>query len=88
MSEAQALKEHLDVLTAIRIIAPESASGTLDYCRQILTERYRAAAEREGRRNSCNMHNDCAAADESSMTAYSRKATHCSVEDCEDCFGK
>jgi hypothetical protein len=63
--------------------------------------------EREAERNMCNLHDDCAAADEKVKTAGGRPARvdgwangkyvkagelvmiafHCSIEDCEDCFG-
>jgi hypothetical protein len=57
--------------------------------------------------NTCNLHDDCAAADEQVRAEGGRRArndgwaggkyvkrgelvmvaTHCSIEDCEDCFG-
>lgn len=51
--------------------------------------------EKEREANTCNLHSDCAAADEMIRAAGGRMragervmyATHCSVEDCEDCFG-
>lgn len=36
----------------------------------------------------CNMHNDCDAADERAKAAGRRRLDHCHDEDCEDCFGK
>lgn len=52
--------------------------------------------EREREMNTCNLHHDCAAADEAVRAAGGRidqlgrhasTAFHCSTEDCEDCFG-
>lgn len=38
-------------------------------------------------KRACNLHRDCDAADEASLEKRGVKAYHCSVEDCEDCFG-
>lgn len=58
--------------------------------------------KREAKDNTCNMHSDCAAADEAfkrehpegllRVTPYGdrwiqRSATHCHDDDCEECFG-
>lgn len=43
-----------------------------------------ARAEREG---SCNIHRDCAAADERARAQGRLNADHCSDPCCEDCFG-
>lgn len=40
-----------------------------------------------GQRRSCNKHSDCDEADRLSRAAGGGRATHCYVEDCEDCFG-
>lgn len=51
---------------------------------------------RDAEANTCNLHNDCAAADETVRAEGGRitrqgdrvmTAFHCSTEDCEDCFG-
>jgi len=36
---------------------------------------------------SCNMHEDCNAADERAKARGSQQAVHCWTEDCEECFG-
>lgn len=58
--------------------------------------------EREAEANTCNLHKDCEAADEEfkrqhpeglkRVTEFGNRwtqhgAIHCSIEDCEDCFG-
>lgn len=56
--------------------------------------------QQERELNTCNLHRDCDAADEVVRLAGGRRvrpvvggpftsfaAVHCSVEDCEDCFG-
>jgi len=38
--------------------------------------------------NTCNRHDDCAAADEKAQAKGCLFAVHCRDEDCEDCFGQ
>lgn len=37
--------------------------------------------------NTCNMHQDCAAADVAARARDGRRAAHCWDDCCEDCFG-
>ena len=36
----------------------------------------------------CNMHDDCDAADLKAQARNGKRAAHCHSDDCEDCFGK
>ena len=36
----------------------------------------------------CNMHEDCDAADAKRQARDGKRAAHCHSDDCEDCFGK
>jgi hypothetical protein len=38
-------------------------------------------------RVSCNHHDDCEAADEQSRAERGKRAFHCWIDDCEDCYG-
>lgn len=43
--------------------------------------------ERDREENTCNRHNDCAAADARARAAGRSSAEHCHDECCEECFG-
>lgn len=46
------------------------------------------AARKEAAKNTCNRHDDCAAADRRARISGVRDAAyHCHSEDCEECFG-
>lgn len=36
---------------------------------------------------SCNHHGDCDVADEKSKRERGKRAFHCRIDDCEDCYG-
>jgi hypothetical protein len=36
----------------------------------------------------CNLHKDCGLADKESMGKHGKRAYHCSISDCDDCFGQ
>lgn len=72
----------------------EPSSEEIDRIKKERDSGSRKIAELMG--NRCNLHDDCAAADARVAAAGGRisrdgsrmmSAVHCSIDDCEDCFG-